>query len=109
MTDGVILTSPLVVTSGVFTSIADVSVVTCCMTCSRISHCTGVFYNSVTAVCQPYHFSNYTSLNVLGKENFVQVVSGAHKISTFLLISFGYAMIFDAIKMVYDNCRKVSF
>lgn len=78
---GAVFTSPSVATSGVITSIADVSVVTCCLKCTGISHCTGVFYDGTSAVCQPYHFDNYTSLNIEGKENFVHIVPGAHRIS----------------------------
>ncbi|XP_048736835.2 C-type lectin domain family 4 member E-like isoform X2 [Ostrea edulis] len=76
---GAVFTSPSVATSGVITSIADVSVVTCCLKCTGISHCTGVFYDGTSAVCQPYHFDNYTSLNIEGKENFVHIVPECEK------------------------------
>ena len=76
LTDGSVLTSPSLATSGVISSLSDTSLITCCMKCTRIGQCAGIFYDSDSTRCKHYSFQNYTSMNIAGVQNFVKVIPG---------------------------------
>ncbi|XP_078315426.1 C-type lectin domain family 9 member A-like [Crassostrea virginica] len=106
LTDGSVLTSPSLATSGVISSLSDASLVTCCMKCARIGQCAGIFSDSDSKHCKLYSFQNYTSMNIAGIQNFVKVISDCEKRGHILSSKFGLCFDLFTNQLPWNQSRE---